>query len=99
MNSLLASCSLRNLVKKDPHQREYKDLAITPIIEEDSESLTLTKQSPWRLQLASIKLSADRGSFRRCRRPKVSRRPPDLDPQPQPSPQIPFPDRRRLTSF
>ena len=46
MNSLLASCRLRNLVKKDPHQREYKDLAITPVVEEDSESLTLAKQIP-----------------------------------------------------
>jgi len=37
---------LRNLVKKDPHQREYRDLAITPVVEEDSESLTLTRQIP-----------------------------------------------------
>ena len=37
---------LRNLVKKDPHQREYRDLAITPVVEEDSESLTLAKHIP-----------------------------------------------------
>jgi radical SAM superfamily enzyme YgiQ (UPF0313 family) len=37
---------LRNRIKADPHRREYKDLAITPVVDEENEPLTLTKHIP-----------------------------------------------------
>ena len=49
---------LRNLVKADPHRREYKDLAITPVQDEDAESLTLTKPSP----VVSLKPAVESGT-------------------------------------